>query len=152
VRSLAALALIAAATLGGCALPTERPRMTWELIEHPDKGAKLVLGVPDTDDVRLMMTCRPRGGAVTLTLIGRRGDPAVAELHSGEVWNRYAGAGIADDETDGAMNIEFELQADDPVLVRLADTGQLVIVLSDRRLTLPNAFAPAHDFLAICRQ
>ncbi len=50
------------------------------------------------------------------------------------------------------MDIDFALKADDPVLAHLADTGQLSVVLGRRRLILPNAFAPAHDFLAVCRR
>jgi len=147
---LAALALAAATTLGGCALPTERPQLGWGLSENPAEGVKLALGVPGTD-VRLMMTCHPHTGMVWVVVVGREGDAAVAELHSGEVWSRYAGAGHGDEETLGALDISFRLSADDPVLAHLADTGDLTVVLSDRRFVLPNAFAPAHDFLAICR-
>ncbi len=85
MRPLAALGVAAALTLGACASPPERPQMTWTLLGRDADEAKLVLGVPDTDDVRLMMTCHPRSGAVVVTLVGRNGDPAVAELHSGKV-------------------------------------------------------------------
>jgi hypothetical protein len=152
VRSLAALAIAAAVTLGGCALPTERLRMVWGLDENPDEGAKLALGVPGTDDIRMMMTCLPHTGVVRVVVVGRAGEGAVAELHSGEIWGRYAGAGHGDEETLGAIDIGFRLSADDPVLAHLADTGELTVVLTDRRLVLPNAFARAHDFMAICRQ
>jgi hypothetical protein len=148
----AAVALFAAGGgLSGCGLPTERPRMTWRLAGDELGQARLVLGAPGTDRVRLTMTCRPRSGAVVVTLIGRLNDPAVAELHSGEVWTRYAGAGHLDEATGRNMDIDFQIPADAPVLQRLADTGQLSIVLPDRRIVLPNAFAPAHDFLVLCR-
>jgi hypothetical protein len=147
------LPCLAACALVGCALPTERPRLgeRWGLSENPTEGAKLVLGVPDTDDVRLMMTCRPHAGEVDLTIVGRRGDPAVVELHSGDVWKRYSGAGHDDEETIGGVDIDLKLPATDPVLARLADTGDLSIVFAARRIVLPNAFASAHDFLATCR-
>ncbi|HEX3364332.1 hypothetical protein [Phenylobacterium sp.] len=152
MRRFAILALAAAAALSGCALPADRPRMTWGVTATREEGAKLVLGVAATDEVRLMMTCQPRSGAVTVTIVGRSGDGAVAEIHSGKIWNRYTGAGHADDEFPGAMDIDFHLDAADPVLTHIADTGEIMVILTGRRLILPNAFAPAHDFLAICRR
>jgi len=152
LASLAAAALIAA-LLGGCATPVERPDpvMSWGVYDSPGEGAKLVLGEPETDYVRLMMVCRPHSGEVDVTIIGRLGDPAAVELRSGEVSHLYAGAGQADDETDGAFDIYLKAKTADPVLMRLADTGELTVVFPDRRIVLPNAFSPAHDFLAICR-
>ena len=84
-------------------------------------------------------------------MVGRTGDPAVIELHSGEVWNRYAGAGHPDEDTDGAVDIDLKLAAIDPVLVTFAATGELAVAFGSRRAVMPNAFAPAHDFLAVCR-
>jgi hypothetical protein len=150
MRSLALLSMLAIAALGGCASPGQPE--TWSVGENRSEGVKLTLGVPDTDDVRLIMTCQPRSGAVLLTVIGRQGDPAVVELHSGKIWNRYGGAGTADAEADGIVDIQFQLNADDPVLARVADTGELTIVLGERRMALPNGFAQAHDFLKACRR
>ncbi|THD58188.1 MAG: hypothetical protein E8A12_12785 [Phenylobacterium sp.] len=73
------------------------------------------------------------------------------ELHSGKLWKRYEGAGRGDDESLGALDIQFQLRADDPVLARVADTGELAVVLGRRRMILPNSFAQAHDFIAACR-
>jgi hypothetical protein len=149
-----ALASVAvAAALTGCAAPTERPGpgMRWAVSASAAEGGKLVLGVPDTDDVRLVMTCRPQSGEIDVTFVGRPGDPAVVELQSGEVVGRYAGAGQADEETVGAIDIQFKARTSDPVFARLADTGDLAVVLPQRRVALPNAFSPAHDFLRICR-
>ena len=49
------------------------------------------------------------------------------------------------------MLVEVPVSADDAVMRRVADTGQLRIAFGDRRIILPNAFAPAHDFLRACR-
>jgi len=140
------------AALGGCAT-TERvgAEMTWGLFENPQESAKLVLGVPETDNVRLMMVCRPHSGAVEITIVGRTGDPAAVELRSGQVSHVYAGAGHADDETDGALDIELKASVTDPVMARLADTGELTVIFPTRRIVLPNAFSQAHDFLNRCR-
>jgi len=141
------------AALVGCATPTigVAPEMTWRLTQDPQEGAKLVLGVPDTDDLRLILTCRAHGGEIEATFFGRLGDPAAVELRSGDVAQVYAGAGQADEESVGALDIGFKLNTADPVMARLADTGELTIVLPTRRIVLPNAFSQAHDFLALCR-
>lgn len=143
---------LAAGALGACAT-TERvgAEMTWSLYEDPSEGAKLVLGVPDSDNVRLMMVCRPHSGAIDATVVGHVGDPAAVEFRSGKVSHVYAGAGQPDEETDGAVDIQLKMSAADPVMARLADTGELTLVFPTRRIVLPNAFADAHDFLKRCR-
>ena len=115
MRRIAFVCLVALA-LAGCALPAERlgPEERWGLSENRTEGAKLALGVPGTDDVRLMMTCRPHGGEVKLTIVARRGDPAVVELHSGDLWKRYGGVGHDDEETLGGFDIDLRLPATDP--------------------------------------
>ena len=140
--------------LGGCALPAVDLRrdstLAW-IRDDLDPGARLILGVPNSDDLRLMMICTPRSGAVDMTVFGRSGDTAIVELHAGKVWNRYRGAGHVDDELGGMVIDLQKLSAADPVLQSFADTGELMIRFRDRREVLPNAFAPAHDFLAGCR-
>ena len=149
MRRMMLLAL-AATALSACA--SVEPGMTWSVDENRDEGVKLVLGREGTDDVRLMATCPPHSGAVRLTVVGREGEPAVVELHSGKLWNRYVGAGVADEETLGGLDTQFELSAADPVLARVADTGELTVVLGRRRMVLPNGFAQAHDFLRRCQR
>ena len=154
VRSLSLLAPLVGLALAGCVLPSDRaepPAMRWAVSANRDEGARLVLGVPDTDDVWLTMACRPLSGEVQVTIVGRLGDPAAIELRSGKVARLYAGAGHADEETAGALDIDLRLPASEPVLARMADTGELSIAIGDRRHVLPNAFAEAHDFLRICR-
>jgi len=112
---------LAASALGACAA-TDRvgPDMTWGLFENPHEGAKLVLGVPETDHVLLMMTCRPHSGRIALTVIGRTDDPAAVDLQSGKLRGHYSGVGVADDEIEGGRDIELNLTTDDPVIARLA--------------------------------
>jgi len=149
MRSWMALALLTVA-LGGCA--TQGGGLSWAFGEDRQEGLKLVLGRPFTDNELIVALCQSRSGEVRLTLVGRPGDPAVIELHSGKLWQRYGGAGIGEDaESPGALDIQFELSADDPVLSRVADTGELTVVLGDRRMVLPNGFAQVHDFITLCR-
>jgi hypothetical protein len=141
--------MLLAALLWGCATPVEP--ISWFLDRNPEEGVKLTLGVPNSDDLRLMALCRPHSGVIRLTIFGRHGDPPVVELRSGKLLARYPGAGVEyDEENLVAAELQFELHADDPVLARVADTGELEITLG-RRLVIPNGFAQEHDFIMACR-
>lgn len=146
---------VAAVILGGCetvsTATAERPHTTWNISERGDK-LWLSLGAPNGNKVQVTLTCRVRSGLIDFALAGREGDPAVMELRSGEIVKRYAGAGHGDPESPGVMLVEFPVDAEDAVMRRVADTGQLRIAFGDRRIVLPNAFAPAHDFLRACRR
>ena len=126
--------------------------MRWNVSANAAEGAKLVLGVPETDDVLMLLTCQARSGKVDVTVVARRGDPAALELWSGKVFARYAGAGHADEEKIGEVDVDFKAEVTDPPLARIADTGNLTLAIGRRRIEMPNAFSQAHDFLAICRQ
>ncbi len=153
MRGLRGLAVLAAApmlALGGCATPAEP--MHWGFTETREEGAKLTLGVPGADDLRVMALCQPKSGEIRLTIFGRQGDPPIVELHSGKLWKRYGGAGVQyDEESLGGVDLQFQLHADDPVLARVADTGELSVKLGRRWLVLPNGFAQQHDFIMACR-
>jgi hypothetical protein len=154
MRRLIASALLAAAlasALGGCA--TRGERLSWMLDEDRQTGVRLMLGVPNSDDLRILAQCQPHSGEIRLTIFGQRGDPPVVELHSGKtLWKRYAGGGVQyDEESLGGVELQFQLRADDPVLARVADTGELKMRLGERWLDLPNGFAQEHDFLLACR-
>jgi hypothetical protein len=155
MRSLILPTLAAALLLGGCETVTkvtaERPHSGWTLEEEGD-GLRLSLGYPSSKKVQVTLTCRARSGHIDFTFVGHTGDPALLELRSGELIQRYAGAGHADTDSPDTMLMEFPVSADDPVMRRVADTGQLRIAYGDRRIILPNAFAPAHDFLRACRR
>ena len=148
-RPIIALCLTAAALLGGCA---SAPISGYAWSRDDDaEGASLMLAADNAAPPLVALTCRPGSGAVDLTLTGFRRNGAVIELHVGKIWNRYAGAGLAEDGPDAPMSIRAQLSATDPVLVALGDTGELTVVQGDVRIHAPNAFAPAHDFLAVCR-
>jgi len=143
------IAFSAAVLLGGCAtIPAD---MEW-VREDTDDAARLVLHRGWVIERPVALACEPGSGAVELTLTGLRRDGAVIEIHSGKVWNRYAGAGLADDGPDAPLEIRTVLNAEDPVLTRLGDTGELILVQGEVKTRTPNAFAPAHDFLQLCRR
>jgi hypothetical protein len=157
MRRMRGLMLLGAAAvlLGGCETvgraTAERPHSRWTLSEEGG-GLRLSLGYPDNRKVQVTLTCRARSGQIDFTFVGRTGDPALLELRSGELIQRYAGAGHADPDSPDTMIMEFPVSADDPVMRQVADTGELRIAYGDRRIILPNAFAPAHDFLRVCRR
>lgn len=150
------LVLLAGLTVGGCISqqgPVEfvDPLMAWTVGYSAEEGADLSPAVQEADDIRLSMACRPHAGAVDITFVGRRGDPAVIELRSGGARRRYPASGQDDEENIGGVDFDFNAPTTDPVLTRFANTGELSIIIGKRRILLPNAFASAHDFLAICR-
>jgi hypothetical protein len=149
-----ASSLLVAATLSGCALPRDHLErgMGWVVGDVTRERASLALGVPDTDDLQMMLSCRPLSGTVDVTVVGRKGDGAVIELHSDKLVGRYTGAGHEDEENAGAVDIDLKLSATDPVLTNFAATGKLEVVFTGRRMRLPNGFAQAHDFLRLCRR
>lgn len=151
MRRVLILGVIAAA-LSGCATPVEMAQGgdRWIRGDEPGEDAILRLGVPDSDNIAVTLSCKPGSGAVDISVNALSSDGAVVEFHAGKVWNRYGGSGHTDEEL-GDYVINLKLAAVDPVLQSFADTGQLTLVFPHRQDVLPNAFAPAHDFLAVCR-
>jgi len=149
VRRSIVIALTAAALLGGCA--TIPPQGEWAR-DDTDEAARLVLYQDGEAPRPVTLTCRPGSGLIDITVVGLRRDGAVIEVHSGKIWSRYAGSGLAEDGPDAPLEIRATMNAADPVLARVADTGELTIVQGERTIHAPNAFAPAHDFLALCRR
>jgi hypothetical protein len=154
MRPRIAIGLLAATVLSGCALPRDHVErgMRWVVGDATKDRATLALGVPQTDDLQMLLSCRPLSGQVDVTVVGRKGDGAVVELRSDKVGGRYTGAGHDDEENAGGVDIDLKLAASDPVLVNFAATGRLEVVFTGRRMRLPNGFAPAHDFLRLCRR
>jgi len=151
LRRLAALTLTAAALLGGCtSFGPPDPVFTWRR-DDADDAPRLLLVAPYAPAPRMTLSCQPGSGAVDLTLVGRRADGAVIELHAGEVWNRYPGAGVAAHGPDAPLEIQTRLNAADPVLAHFADAGELTVVQGEVVIRTTGAFAQAHDFLALCR-
>jgi len=149
MRRMTVSVLTAAALLGGCAsIPAG---MEW-VREDTDEAARLVLYSGWGIERPVTLSCQPGSGAVDLSLVGLRRNGAVIEIHSGKIWNRYAGAGLAEDGPDAPLEIQAKLNAADPVLANIADTGELTLLQGDVRTRAPNAFAPAHDLLRVCRR
>lgn len=122
------------------------PAFAWRR-DDTDEAVRLVLAGP----AKVTLSCRRASGAVDLALVGRRADGAMIELHAGETWNRYLGAGVTTDGPDAPLEIQVRLNAADPVLARFADTGELTLVQGEVTIRTAGSFAQAHDAMALCR-
>lgn len=155
MRRRSLFSLLAALALGACAHPVTPvvtgPEMGWGLTESPDE-AKLAFGQPDTDNVTLMLACRPRSGEVLVSLIEteKRGDPTLI-LEAGRAASRLKATAQPDMMTDGYL-VEATARADDPALRSFAGGEALSIRLGGRRTHLPAAPADGQRFLEICRK
>ena len=70
MRTRSALGLAAALTLAACAheAPQTAQPMSWALNHTESEGAKLAYGVPQTDQVLVMMTCQMNSGQVEVSM------------------------------------------------------------------------------------
>jgi hypothetical protein len=150
--------LIAAAILAGCASPQSRapsePAMRWSLNEVKGEGVKLTFGVPNTDDVPVMLTCQRGSNRVRLSVGGPDqviGNPFIV-IRSGPEASRIAATQVED--IDGGLGARFEAvtSARDPVLVNFGESGRFGIGALGA-----SGSAPADDpglvrhFLTLCR-
>ena len=153
MRRKALLGLIASCTLAACAhqtAPQATTGMAWFLDATESEGAKLAFGAPSSDNVLLMMTCKPRSGAVQVSLMGFEGGRAPSlQLASGG-----AVARLAAQSAPGlhAPILEATARASDPVLASFARTGQLAVGAGARPTALPAADrAQSRRFVESCR-
>jgi len=151
-RSLSSL--LAALALGACAHPVAPvatgPDMGWELTESADE-AKLAFGQDGTDNVVVMLACRPRSGEVLVSLIEaeKRDNPALI-LEAGSVASRHNAKAQPDMMTDGYI-VEASAKADDPALRSFAGGEALSVRLGGRRTHLPADPERGRRFLESCR-
>lgn len=146
---VAAGALLAAsgAILAGCmqprvpAAPGETARvetgMGFGLSSTPDEGLKLVYGRPGTDDVRLMLECKP--GSRKLDVIDvehskARGDQMLI-LISGNVQSALPPTQEPNEEGDG-MLVTAHATPDLPALDGFRRTGSIAVKLGSRQYAL----------------
>jgi hypothetical protein len=153
MRRRTAVSLIAASLLFGCARQpamVAEPGMQWFLT--PDVP-KLALGRGEgTDDVLMMMECRPRSGGVDLAVLAPAAPRRRMEIASGPAASRFAAKVEANEAGDGVI-VEARASADDLTLVRFAKTGELAVGVGGGRTALPAA-RPAQiaAFLTVCRR
>jgi hypothetical protein len=153
MRRRTAVSLIAASLVFGCVrqpAPVAEPGMEWFLT--PDVP-KLALGRGEgTDDVLMMMECRPKSGGVDLAVLAPAAPRRRVEIASGPAASSFA-AKIEPNEAGDGVIVEARADAGDPTLVRFAKTGELAVGVGGGRAALPTA-KPAQitAFLAACRR
>lgn len=103
----------------------EGPRPAWNLAVD-DAGAQLAYGVPQTDNVGLMLSCERGLGKVLVTADapGGRGE---LQLASGPTVRRVDGEVYRDPLTSRPA-LEAEASPEDPVFERFAETGRLAVI------------------------
>ncbi|WP_309088330.1 hypothetical protein [Phenylobacterium sp.] len=155
MRRRSLFSLFAAMSLAACAHPVAPvptgPDMAWSLNHAEGEGAKLAYGQPQTDNVLLMLTCEPRSGAVRVSMSAPDGGGGKAlRLSSGGRSAKLAGQAAPSGLGDGLL-IEAEARADDPVLARFAQSGELAVAVGARWTKLPADPDKSRRFVESCR-
>jgi len=155
MRAAVLVSLIAAMGLSACATRTAQPaapaaRMAWSLYETPEEGAKLAFGAPGSDDVPLLLSCRPGSGRVAVNVGAPDEQPRDLALSSGRATSRFPAA-FQPDLGEGSR-LEATGPAAAPALTRFAATGELAVQADGRRLALPTLDPrQAGKFMKTCR-
>ncbi|MDG2522720.1 hypothetical protein P7B02_14370 [Caulobacter segnis] len=135
-RRLSALMVLALLGLGACAHDRGEvvPGYSWIYLENQSEGAKLAYGLPNSDAVILMMTCKPGTKSVGLSLISGDKKPEFT-LVSRKAQERVVGRSTPD-MMSGARLIEASSRADGAALRSFERTGDLAVVNQGRRFNL----------------
>ena len=156
MRLRALLGLSASCLLAACAHQGDGggiKGMAWSLHHTEAEGAKLAYGQPASDNVVLMLSCRPQSGRVLVSLTAPAGAaPNSIELKSRRQSTRLPGA-AAPGLGEGAI-VEAEATVADPALKSFARTGDIAIVEEGRAAKLPAGRAEkaaVADFFAQCQ-
>jgi len=128
------------------------PGLAWFFYETEEEGAKLAYGAPLSDDVVLMLSCRPHSGEVTVSAVHEDASPSIRLASARETADFV---GRTDPTGFGSgVYVEADAPADHPALVRFARTGELSLRDADRSARLPvraTERARIRDFFAACR-
>lgn len=127
---LAAVALLAALGLAGCAHEqAANPAYGWAYLNEPGEGPKLAYGRPSSDEVLLMLACPTAGGAVQVSATGL--DGGAIDLASRDRTSRLA-AQAADGGAAGTV-LTAAANTRDPALGNFRRTGDLAILNGAQR-------------------
>lgn len=133
-RAAALAALMLAAGLAGCAHEKVAANgYRWAYLAEGGDAPRLAYGRPDSDDVVLMMSCRPGGDQVDVSAVGLTGGELV--LASGRAESRFAAARVDDAMTQGSL-LEASGQASAPALEGFRKSGDLALLARGERHSL----------------
>lgn len=111
--------------------------MAWSLQSTPEEGAKLAYGAPASDNVVLMMTCKPGAGEVRLSTVSNIAAPSIV-LRSGREKSSLSATDAPSGMGDGHF-LEASAGPTDKALARFARTGDLILVQGNRSVNLAAA-------------
>lgn len=128
--ALAALALLTTG-LAGCA--HEKVAVSgyrWAYLEAQQEAPRLAYGRPNSDDVVLMISCRPGQDQVDVSAVGLSGGEIV--LASGRTESRFAAAKVDNAMGDGGL-LEARGKASAPALAGFRKSGDLALLTKGER-------------------
>jgi len=132
ITAFAALGLTA--LLAGCA--HEKAALDgyrWAYLADGAEAPRLAYGRPNTDDVVLMISCRPGQDQVDVSAVGLSGGEIV--LASGRVESRFAAARVEDALSQGGV-LEGRGKASAPALDGFRKSGDLALLTQGERHSL----------------
>jgi hypothetical protein len=101
--------------------------MAWAFNQNPDEGAKLAYGAPASDNVVLMMTCRPGSSRVALSAITTEKAPTGVTLISNGAKGVFRGASASGFEGQVGL-VEAMAPASSAALKGFRQTGDLALL------------------------
>lgn len=123
-----------AAALAGCV--HEKVAVSgyqWAYLPDDAAAPRLAYGRPNSDDVVLMISCRPGEDQVDLSAVGLSGGQLV--LASGRTESRFTAAGVKDAMTGGDL-LEARGKASAPALEGFRKSGDLALLTKGERHNL----------------
>ena len=132
-RIFVMIGLMLSLFLGSCVARPLAPGFAWSYQHNAGEGPKLAYGAPASDDVLLMMTCRPGSPSVLVSV--RSGSPRETVILASGVARQplqtLLGASSGMDQM-----AESAARRDSPTLVRFARTGALSVVDGSRVIAI----------------
>ncbi len=144
-RAIPIVALALAAGLAGCAHEkVAADGYRWAYLADAGDVPRLAYGRPDSDDVVLMMSCRPGAGEIDMSAVGLSGRELV--LASGRSESRFAAAKVDDAMSEGLMEARGSASA--PALRSFNRSGDLALLTLGQRHSLAANSADRGDVRA----
>ena len=147
-RAIPIVALALSASLAGCAHEKVAANgYRWTYVADAGEDPRLAYGRPDSDDVVLMMSCRPGAGEIDLSAVGLSGPELI--LASGRGESRFIVAKVDDAMSEGLMETRGDASA--PALRNFSRSGDLVLLTQGQRHSLAANSADRGDVQAFFR-
>ncbi len=150
-RTLAILAALAGLSLGSCMHQTDVAGLGWTYQDDTGEGPKLAYGAPQSDNVVMMMTCRPDGRTVGLSLLGGSPHERLTLASNG---SRQAFPATASDHPGDGFMVEADAPLAAGPLAQFEQTGRLTLISRGRTAPLdaaPAERAQVERFFEACR-